>query len=159
MMSLLTERRARKQVTETRKRTPPAVFRPELQDTEDREEVQGQGGLISGSGSVRPHSHVGLLLLQAVVSGQAGRPRGQDVQEDVHLRGHNSHTSPSAEDQRRSITGAPSHRHRHGHRARQAPDQGVVQGQPAEVRVPVALRVQSHRQTWKPAATLEGTHN
>lgn len=50
----------------------------------------------------------------------------------------------------------PSHRHRHGHRARQAPDQGVVQGQPAEVRVPVALRVQSHRQTWKPAARLRG---
>lgn len=31
-MSLLTERSARKHVTETRKRTPPAVFRPELQD-------------------------------------------------------------------------------------------------------------------------------
>lgn len=36
MMSLLTERRARKQVTETRQRTPPAVFRPELQNMEDR---------------------------------------------------------------------------------------------------------------------------
>lgn len=36
MMSLLTERRARKHVTETRKRTPPAVFRPELQNMEDR---------------------------------------------------------------------------------------------------------------------------
>lgn len=35
-MSLLTERRARKQVTETRKRTPPEVFRPELQNMEDR---------------------------------------------------------------------------------------------------------------------------
>lgn len=36
-MSLLTERRARKHVTETRKRTPPAVFRPELEDMKDRE--------------------------------------------------------------------------------------------------------------------------
>lgn len=31
-MSLLTESSARKHVTETRKRTPPAVFRPELQN-------------------------------------------------------------------------------------------------------------------------------
>lgn len=31
-MSLFTERRARKHVTETRRRTPPAVFRPELQN-------------------------------------------------------------------------------------------------------------------------------
>lgn len=36
IMSLLTERSARKHVTETRKRTKPAVFRPELQ----REEAQ-----------------------------------------------------------------------------------------------------------------------
>lgn len=31
IMSLLTERSARKHVTDTRKRTPPAVFRPGLQ--------------------------------------------------------------------------------------------------------------------------------
>lgn len=44
-MSLLTERSARKHVTETRKRTPPAVFRPELQDKnqmrENRERLVG----------------------------------------------------------------------------------------------------------------------
>lgn len=36
MMSLLTESRARKQVTETRRRTPPAVFRPELHNRDHR---------------------------------------------------------------------------------------------------------------------------
>lgn len=32
MMSLFTDRRAIKHVTDTRRRTPPAVFRPELQN-------------------------------------------------------------------------------------------------------------------------------
>lgn len=44
-----------------------------------------------------------------------------------------------------------THRHRRGDGSRKAPDQSVVHGQPTVVRVSVAFRVQSHRQTWKPS--------
>lgn len=37
IISLLTERSARKHVTETRRRTPPAVFRPDLQNMKSHE--------------------------------------------------------------------------------------------------------------------------
>lgn len=39
-----------------------------------------------------------------------------------------------------------THRHCHCHRPRETPDERVIHGQPAEVRVPVALGVQAHRQ-------------
>lgn len=46
---------------------------------------------------------------------------------------------------------AATHRHRHCDGSCKAPDQSVVHRQPTEVRVPVAFRVQSHCQTWKPS--------
>lgn len=42
---------------------------------------------------------------------------------------------------------AGTHRHHHGDGSSKAPDEGVVHRQPTEVWVPVAFRVQSHRQT------------
>lgn len=108
MMSLLTESRARKQVTETRKRTPPAVFRPELKDTEDREEVTSRtrwtrfrvrfwsASLTRGAPS-SPGCGVGASRTPAR-TGRTGR---------CSSAGHNSHTSPPAEDQRRPIGTAP----------------------------------------------------
>lgn len=104
-----------------------------------------------------PHSPVRLLLLQAVVSGRAGRPRRQDVQEDVHLRDTTIrlHHCPQRPDPSAALL---SHRHRHGNGSREAPDQRVVHGQPTEVRVAVAFRVQSHCQTWKPAEAHARPH-
>lgn len=50
-----------------------------------------------------------------------------------------------------ALPGAQSHTHSEGGSAgpSQAPHQAVVQGQPAEVGVPVALGVQPHRQPCK----------
>ncbi len=46
-----------------------------------------------------------------------------------------------------SIVRANTYRHHERDRTRQTPDERVVEREPAEVRVPVALGVQSHRQT------------
>lgn len=44
-MSLFTDRRAIKHVTDTRRRTPPAVFRPELQNMDHmKQERRGING-------------------------------------------------------------------------------------------------------------------
>lgn len=146
-MSLLTESRARKHVTETRRRTPPAVFRPELQKR--KVALTPQGPIRGSSGIVLTHT-CGSFLSRQWCRGE------QDARDDRTYRrtfiyGTQNYSAPlPTNDQRRATIGA-SHRHRHGHGSREAPDQGVVHGQPTEVRVPVAFRVQSHRQTWEPS--------
>lgn len=62
-----------------------------------------------------------------------------------------SRSIKDTKDRSRVIIISASHRHCGGGGPGEAPDEGVVHGQPAVVGVPVTFGVQSHRQTWKPS--------
>ena len=104
------------------------------------------------------HSHTRLFLLDAVVSQRAGGSRRQEVQENVHLWKQTCFVVSvfmCRMMQREMMAG--THRRHGGDGSGEAPDQRVVHGEPTEVRVPVAFRVQAHCQTWTNTDTHQFT--